>query len=129
MAETDSTGKAETLFADGSISGGKLVGPSAGPPATAAGVIGLPSTRRCVSRRHFPIHLRAPRKLQIETAVVFVNGRRVRTVGRVRVKADVDLRGLPRGRFTVRITAVLSNGRVLASRRRYHTCVPRRSRG
>ncbi|MDP9272975.1 MAG: hypothetical protein M3O93_05500, partial [Chloroflexota bacterium] len=108
---------------------GRIVPPSTGPPATAAGVIGLPSRRKCASRRHFPIHLRAPRKLGIETAVVFVNGKRVRTVRNIAVKADVDLRGLPKGRFTVKITVVLSNGKILASQRRYRTCVPKRKRG
>ena len=125
VAETDSAGRAETLFADGTISGGKIVS-STGPPATAAGTIKLPSTRKCVSRRHFPIHLRAPRKLGIETAVVFVNGKRAKTVRNISVKADVDLRGLPKGRFTVKVTLVLSNGKVLVSSRHYRTCVPKR---
>ena len=128
VAETDSAGRAETLFADGTISGGKIVS-SKGPPATAAGTIKLPSTRKCVSRRHFPIHLRAPRKLGIETAVVFVNGKRAKTVRNISVKADVDLRGLPKGRFTVKVTLVLSNGKVLVSSRQYRTCVPKRKRG
>jgi hypothetical protein len=38
--------------------------------------------------------------------------------------ARVDLRGLPRGRYTVRIVARLRGGRVVRARRLYRTCRP-----
>src|SRR3954451_6008824 len=57
----------------------------------------LPSARRCASRRLFSIFLGR----RVVSARVFVRGRRVRDVhGR---RARVDLRGLPAGRFTVRV--------------------------
>jgi hypothetical protein len=60
-------------------------------------------------------------------ARVYVNGRRVRTVrARGRVLARVDLRGLPRGRFTVRIVVRTNRGRTYVAKRRYRTCVPGR---
>jgi hypothetical protein len=38
------------------------------------------------------------------------------------VKATVDLRGLPRGSFRVKITAITVGGKRLTSTRRYRTC-------
>jgi beta-glucosidase len=84
------------------------------PPAV------LPEGTRCVSRRNFIIHLRRG----LRSARVYVNGRRVRVLGGRRLHARVDLRGLPRGRFTVRIVARTKGGRTITSRRRYRTCVP-----
>jgi hypothetical protein len=43
-----------------------------------------------------------------------------------RLTAPVDLRGLPKGRFTVKIVAVTSAGQKLSSSRRYRTCAPKR---
>src|SRR3954454_19249522 len=68
VAETDSKGLAETLVADGTISGGGIgppgsattTGSSSGsgtlpPGATGAKTLPLPSAKRCTSRRAFPI--------------------------------------------------------------------------
>jgi hypothetical protein len=55
--------------------------------------------------------------------------RQPRLVGRVRgarLRAAIDLRGLPKGKVKVRITATTRSGRKLASARTYHTCVPKR---
>jgi hypothetical protein len=38
----------------------------------------------------------------------------------------VNLRGLPRGRFTVRIVLALADGRTVSGSRRYRTCAARR---
>lgn len=85
----------------------------------------LPSTRRCVSRRVFRIRLRAPKGQAIASANVFVNGRRVKAVRGRRVTAPVDLRGLPKGRWTVKIVITLKSGKRLQASRRYRTCVPK----
>ena len=98
--------------------------PAGLPPA--ASVISLPSARKCVSRRNFRIRLRKPKGLTIREALVLVNGRRVRTVRGKRLTAPVDLRGLPKGRFTVKITIVISDGRKLSGSRRYRTCARKR---
>jgi len=92
-----------------------------------AAAFGLPSARRCVSRRNFRIRLRRPRGVRIKSAQVRVNNRRVR-VRRVRGRftARVDLRGFPAGRFTVRIRIRTESERTLEGRRRYRTCAPRR---
>ena len=78
--------------------------------------------RRCASRRSFTIHL--PRRLR--SARVYVNGRRVAVRRGRRLKGTVNLRGLPKGAFTVRIVGRRANGRRVVAHRRYHTCVPRR---
>jgi alpha-glucosidase (family GH31 glycosyl hydrolase) len=86
--------------------------------ADASGAATLPRT--CRSRRRFTIRL----SKRLVAARVYVNGRRVRAVrGR---RARVDLRGLPRGRFVVRVAGRSRAGRTLVSTRAYRTCVPRR---
>ena len=58
---------------------------------------------------------------------VAVNGKRTKVVRGVRDTATVDLRGLPKGRFKVRITVTLADGRKVSSTRRYRTCAKRPS--
>ena len=102
------------------------------PPAvvrrrpTAAQVISLPSSRRCVSRRRFRIRLRRPGGLRLTRAVVTINGRRAKTVRGRALSAPVDLRGLPKGRVRVSVTVTDSTGRRLTLRRSYRTCTPKR---
>ncbi len=98
------------------------------PKVTPAQVITLPSARKCVSRRNFRIRLRAPKGIKIRSATVKVNGKRVDVVRGKRLKAPVDLRGLPEGRFTVEITVSTAAGQRLVSARRYRTCVPKKRR-
>jgi hypothetical protein len=126
VAETDSKGFAETLFAEGTISGGTIRKPS-------KKVIGLPSNRKCVSRRRFRIRIRQPGGIKIQTALVFVNGKKVRVLKRkvfrrLRRVAGVNLRGLPRGTFTVRIVVLTTDGKTIRGKRKYHTCTKKRKR-
>jgi hypothetical protein len=102
--------------------------PAPPPAVKARDVIRLPSSRRCVSRRRFRIRMVKPRGTSITSVVVRVNGKRVKTVRGRRVTARVDLRGLPKGRFAVKITVKLKDGRTLNSTRRYRTCAPKRRR-
>jgi hypothetical protein len=89
--------------------------------------VGLPGTRRCFSRRVFRIHLRDPRNDPLQEVVVRLAGRRLRVVrhGNVFV-SKIDLRGLPKGAFTLRIHAVTVLGHRLSASRTYHTCTRRR---
>lgn len=104
--------------------------PAALPPAFGpGGVVQAPSNRRCVSRRNFKIRLRNPPGTKIVAAIVKVNKRRVKTVRNVRVTARVDLRGLPRGRYTVSISILLDDGRTIKGKRKYRTCGTKRRRG
>ena len=100
--------------------------PAARKKPTLNAVAVLPSTRRCVSRRKFRIRLRHPPGARVKSAVVRVNGKRVATRRGRRITAPVNLRGLPKGRFTVRITVKLADGRTVNGTRRYRTCTPRK---
>jgi hypothetical protein len=121
-----------TASADVTVNvGGKLTG---------ASVIGMPSARRCTSKRMFPIRIRQVAGVRYDFAQVYVNGKRTKVyvkkvkrwvrVNRVsakllnvkRFQAAVDLRGLPKGRYKVRIVVVTSSGKVLTNTRRYRTC-------
>ena len=88
--------------------------------------IGLPGSRTCRSRRDFSIRLRRPERGRIRTARVYVDGKRVKVLRGRRLRSRVNLRGLPRGRYTVRVVVTTTLGRRYVSTRRYRTCVPRR---
>ncbi|HEX5923624.1 MAG TPA: hypothetical protein VFY45_07310 [Baekduia sp.] len=108
-------------------------------PVTASLALPLPSNHTCTSRRAFPIRVRQFAGVTYSSAIVAVNGRRVpvyvyttrrtraRKIGAVvlnrkHFRAFVDLRGLVRGCYAVRVTSVTAGGRVLVATRRYRTC-------
>ena len=95
--------------------------------ASRAKTVQLPGTRTCRSRRDFSIRLREPRRGRITSVRVYVDGKRrkarVRRDGRTRTR--IDLRGLPRRSYTVRVVARTSTGRTITERRRYRTCTPK----
>src|SRR4051795_2451011 len=103
------------------------VASSVGAAGAAAGSVAtLPSRRSCASRRRFSIRLHDPRGAErLTSAQVFVNGRRVAVRRGKRLRSRVDLRGLPRGQFTVRIVARTHRHRTRRASRRYRTCVPK----
>lgn len=102
-------------------------GPSAagdgGPP-----VVVLPAT--CASRRLLTVRVRkgtaVPRRSKgariASVRVLDAGGRVLRRPGFTGQQARVDLRGLPRGRFTVVVQVRLRDGRLTALRRAYRTC-------
>ncbi len=101
------------------------------PPPVTSGVaafnaaVSLPRARSCLSRRAFTIHLRDPRNDPIREATVILGSKRLRVHRHGGVLASrIDLRGLPRGTFTVRIRLVTVLGHRLSGSRRFHTCVP-----
>ncbi|WP_156028329.1 hypothetical protein [Candidatus Solirubrobacter pratensis] len=105
-------------------------GPSVKPRVFGpGGIVVSPSNRRCLSRRNFRIRIRNIHGVTVAAAAVFVNGRRVRLIRGRRLRAPVDLRGLPKGRYTVRIRVFTTDGRTLTGQRKYRTCSPRRPGG
>lgn len=99
----------------------------ASPPAVQAPVAqAQPSKatalRACVSRRAFPIRLVRHKGVRYRSAVVRVNGRKVDVLTGARLRAAVVLTGLPKGRFTVSITARTTKGKTMKAVRRYRTC-------
>ena len=93
------------------------------PELVAARVIKLP--KACRSRRRFRIALAVPSQARVASVGVTVNGKRARST---RKRARIDLRGLPKGRFTVRITIRLVDGRTVTTKRTYRTCAPKKKR-
>ena len=103
---------------------GRLVG---GPPLVGAEADQTPQevlpAKKCVSRRRFVIRLREPKRGRLRSAVVTVDGRRVKVRrSRGRLTAVVDLRGRSRARVTVRVRARTSTGRVVRETRHYRAC-------
>lgn len=84
-----------------------------------------PSRRPCASRRRFTIRLLASRRDPIVAVTVSINGRRVKVLRGRRASAPVDLKGLPRGRYTVTVVATTTSGRKRTGVRRYLTCAPK----
>jgi PKD repeat protein len=89
-------------------------------------IIRLPSAKACVSRRRLTIRLVRPKDTALVSAVVLVNGKSVKAVRRARITAPINLVGLPKGRFTVKITATAADGRTITGSRRYRTCTIKR---
>ena len=74
----------------------------------------LPAARTCKSRRI--VHVSIPRPASGTTfkqVTALLNGKRIKTVTGKRISTKVDLRGLPRGRFTLRLTVVTSKGHTI----------------
>lgn len=96
------------------------------PPAFGRnGVIqGLPSTRKCLSKRHFTIHIRRYPGISYAQAIVFLNRRLVRSIRsrKGQFSAPIDLRGFPKGTFPVKITVITTTGSIISGTRTYHTC-------
>lgn len=94
---------------------------STAPSADA--LLTLPSARSCISRRRFTIRLRRKQGVVVRSAIVYVNGRsKVKVTGTKRLRAAINLRGLPSGTVKVRIVLTPAKGRKLVSTRTYRTC-------
>ncbi len=97
------------------------------PPALrVADLVVFPSIKKCVSRRLFQIRLRVPASADVVSAQVRVNGKSVAVRKGARLRSKVDLRKLPKGRFTVKITLKLKSGKTISATRRYKTCAPKK---
>jgi hypothetical protein len=145
-------GDADGVFARFGGGGGRAPGPAAPAPAPASAVtppvalpaparrpttpaaakpklpsfgalVTLASTKRCVSRRHFLIRLHQPKKgTRIASATVVLQGKKVATRKGKHITSPIDLRGLPKGRFTVKITIVTTDHHTIKGSRTYRTC-------
>jgi hypothetical protein len=101
-----------------------LVAPLPATPPKLNDIVTLPKeTKGCASRRKFPIRLKEPVGDALKSAKVTLNNKSLK-VTRVggRLTSSVDLRGLKRGRYTVKIVAVTYRGRTIQGSRRYRTC-------
>ena len=104
--------------------------PSASPYATGGpsplpgteGVVIAPSNVVCVSKRDFRIHIVHIPHLVYRLVTVELNGKPVKVLRGKRQSAQIDLRGLPKGRYVARIGVVTTTGRLITGTRTYHTC-------
>lgn len=94
------------------------------PPKITDIVSGLPPQKKgCSSRRRFPIRLKEPPGDALASAKITLGRKKLpitRSGGRLR--SVVDLRGLPRGRYTLKIVAKTVRKRTITGSRRYRTC-------
>jgi len=101
------------------------------PPLTVVpgtgGAITAPSNKACVSRRDFVVHVIQIKGVRYRRVAAAINGRPITVLSGLRSHARVDLKGLPKGTYTLRITATTTAGRRISGTRTYHTCVPKRT--
>ncbi len=92
-------------------------------------VVSLPSTRKCLSLRRFAIHIRNAHYDPFKAVTVTLRGHKIPVVlqGQTYV-ATINLKGLPRGAFTVKINGMTFRGNRVAGSRRYHTCTKKKTR-
>jgi spore coat-associated protein N len=110
--------------------------PPAGPlgsdqtgEALGARIFQMPAAKRCLSRRTFMIRVRLPKGMRFKTLTIRVNGKvKVNQKGLKarKVKARVNLRGMPKGKVVVKIVARTNTARKAVRKRTYHTCAKRR---
>jgi hypothetical protein len=86
-------------------------------------VVSLPSGKKCLSGRRFKIHIHDKPYDPFKSVVVTRKGHKIKVVKKGSVyTATVNLRGLPRGAFTIKIKAVTVRGHHVSGSRTYRTC-------
>lgn len=85
--------------------------------------------KRCLSRRSFKIRLKEPSGDALESAEVFLDGKRIKVRTGKRLTAPINLKGLPKGRYTVKIVAKTVLGKTIQGKRKYRTCAKKRRGG
>jgi len=107
--------------------------PTKGSTATTpplATVLGLPPAQLCVSKRTLLVHVHAPPGQQLLSVRLSLAGKVLRAESFTKGKNNkvpptlVDLRGLPKGTFTLTIVVETKAGKTYRATRTYHTCVP-----
>jgi uncharacterized delta-60 repeat protein len=105
---------------------GPTGGPSPTPPAPqpvvrpkATDVLRLPATRRCLSRRVVRLTVKAPPGRRITKVTAKVGSAKARTV---RPPVTLSLKGRPKGKVKVTVTATLSGGTLLRRAVTYTVC-------
>jgi hypothetical protein len=91
-------------------------------------VISLPSTKRCLSRRNFPMRVRMPAGVTARSARISINGKVKKTVTGAGLAKQIDLRGLPAGKVKVKVAVTTTDGRTVTDTRTYRTCAKKKRR-
>lgn len=109
-----------------------LTAPLAAGPGSSAGsgkkgrkeILSLPKAKKCLSVRLFKIHLADPRYDPLKKVTVTLKARKIATSRQGKlVVATINLKGLPKGAFTIKIQATTVLGHSLSASRTYHTCI------
>jgi hypothetical protein len=106
----------------GSGGSGSSGGSSTGAPKES---LSLPNSKQCLSVRLFKIHLQDPKYDPFKTVSVTIKGykHKIATARKGNyIVATINLKGLPKGAFTVQIKATTVLGHSLSANRTYHTC-------
>jgi hypothetical protein len=96
-------------------------GPTPAPPTPRpafSSVVPLPSAKTCRSKRTLKLKLKPPKGDAIAKVSVTVNGKPQKS----KSKQTIDLRGLPKGTYRVKVTITLRSGQKLTGTRTYRTC-------
>ncbi len=134
---TTTNGNTPSTTPSGGTPGTTTITPKGGgtpavPPL--ATVLGLPPAQQCVSKRELLVHVHAPSGQQLLSVKLSLAGRVLRSETFTKGKNDkvpptlVDLRGLPKGTFTLTIVVKTKEGKTYSAHRTYHTCVPGKHR-
>jgi hypothetical protein len=121
VAERDSVGAPEALFAEGTIGSKTIVpGPSTGQ------VISTPPAKKCVRRKRIKLRITQPAGAVVKKVTIYVNGKRARSLSRKsfarKRSVTITLKKLPSGTARVRIVVRTTKGVVYEKTRRYKTC-------
>jgi hypothetical protein len=69
--------------------------------------------------------VRHPPPLVYRRVTVELNHRQLDVIRERRISADIDLRGLPKGLYTVKISVVTTTGQRISGTRAYDVCAPK----
>jgi hypothetical protein len=92
------------------------------PAPTFATAVSLPATRSCRRPSRVRIRWHQPKADPLVRATVGVSGRRVLVLGATHLLRSIEIRGLPRRRFTMKVAVTTASGRIVKSRRSYRAC-------
>jgi hypothetical protein len=86
------------------------------------------NSKKCVSKRRFTAHPRAPKGIKLVLLEIQINGKRFSVTKLKKRETTINLRGLPKGTYKVAMIATSSKGLVYEDVRTFHTCVPKKHR-
>jgi hypothetical protein len=90
-------------------------------------VVSLPSSKKCLSVRKFLIHVRDSKFDPFKSVVITRQGHKIKVQHRgTFYVASINLKGLPRGAFTIKVKATTVRGHHVSGSRTYHTCTKRK---
>jgi hypothetical protein len=97
--------------------------PAAPAPAAkeAIGVVQVVSTTNRCTNRAVKLRLRAPKGVKLRSAVLRYGKKTVRVRGS-KLKANINLKSVPKGSFKVRITMTTTRGQTIKSSRTFKAC-------